>query len=236
MSYKDERCASCAASLDRGDFIVMSREQGIRCLECARLGGLVFLPAGDVALTRRALARSSRSAAVLKYSRARHRNERQGALVEEAAIDRAENENTQDQSRRDTQRQRRRVRDQVAEQEYVADFAARILRVFPGAPPEETKAIAARACEKYSGRVGRSRQAKAFDERAILLAVRAHIRHIHTQYDRLLAEGMEPAEARAIVRSAIETVLTRWMAGLLSPSPSSPRSSRTSRRSSAENG
>jgi hypothetical protein len=107
------------------------------------------------------------------------------------------------------------------------DFAARVLELFPGAPPEETKAIAARACEKYSGRVGRSRQAKAFDEQAILLAVRAHIRHAHTEYDRLLAEGLEPSEARAIVGPAIEKVLAGWLVGLASPS--STRSARPPR-------
>jgi hypothetical protein len=212
VSYKNERCVSCGASLDRGDLILMNREQGIRCLTCAGLGGLVLLPAGDVALTRRALAHSARSAVVVKHSRARHRNERQGVLVEESAIERAESENAQDEARREAQRQERRVRDQVAEQSYVADFAARVLELFPGAPPAETKAIAARACEKYSGRVGRSRRAKALDEQAILLAVRAHIRHAHTEYDRLLAKGMEPAEARAIVRPAIEKVLAGWMA------------------------
>jgi hypothetical protein len=89
-------------------------------------------------------------------------------------------------------------------------FAARVLELFPGASREQAEAVAARACEKYSGRVGRSARAKAFAEEAITLAVRAHVRHVHTDYDRLLAEGSEPADARAIVRPEIERVLARW--------------------------
>jgi hypothetical protein len=60
-----------------------------------------FLAAGDVALTRRALALSARSAVVLKFSRARRRKERQGVLVEEMAIEQAELANTRDETLRE---------------------------------------------------------------------------------------------------------------------------------------
>jgi len=49
--------------------------------------------------------------------------------------------------------------------------------------------IAEHACQKYSGRAGRSANAKALDEKAITLAVIAHIRHAETDYDNLLAQG-----------------------------------------------
>jgi hypothetical protein len=65
ISYKGASCARCGADLGRGELIVMDRSQGIRCIGCAGLGGLVFLPSGDVALTQRALAHSSRSAIVV---------------------------------------------------------------------------------------------------------------------------------------------------------------------------
>jgi hypothetical protein len=45
----------------------------------------------------------------------------------------------------------------------------------------------------------------------VRLAVRAPIRHRHTPYDELLAAGREPAEARALVRERLETVLRRWV-------------------------
>jgi hypothetical protein len=213
ISHKDAKCNSCGAGLGRGKLIVIDRAQGIRCLRCAGLAGLEFLPSGDVALTRRALTRSSRSAVVVKFSRARKRNERQGVLVEETAIEQAESENAKDEARRETQRHQRRFRDAVAEQEYVADFTAKVMALFPGVPPQAAELIAARACEKYSGRVGRSAQAKALDEEAVTLAVWAHARHTFTEYDRLLAEGLEPIDARARVRAAIEQLVTRWKEG-----------------------
>ncbi|HEV8224835.1 MAG TPA: DUF2293 domain-containing protein, partial [Rubrobacteraceae bacterium] len=86
----------------------------------------------------------------------------------------------------------------------------KVVELFPKAPSREAEAIAARACEKYSQRVGRSASARALAEDAITLAVRAHIRHAHTEYDRILAEGAEPTEARVLVRSTIERVLARW--------------------------
>src|ERR671910_524713 len=62
------------------------------CLACADLDHLVFLPAGDAALTRRAKRASRLSAVVVRFSRARKRYERQGILAEEEALERAEAE------------------------------------------------------------------------------------------------------------------------------------------------
>ncbi len=61
-------------------------------MRCARLDHLVYLPAGDAALTRRAHRASNLSAVVVRFSRARKRYERQGILVEEAALAAAERE------------------------------------------------------------------------------------------------------------------------------------------------
>jgi hypothetical protein len=210
ISHKDARCTACGAELARGEFVALDQAQGSRCLKCAGLDRLVFLPSGDAALTRRAMARSSRSAVVLEFSRARKRNERQGVLVEGAAVKQAESDNASDEARRQVQRQQRRIKGEAAERKYREAFAARVLELFPGASRGQAEAIAARACEKHSGRVGRTAHAKALAEDAVTLAVRACVRHAHTDYDRLLAEGWEPAEARAIVRPAIERVLARW--------------------------
>jgi len=210
ISHKAARCDACTIELAQGEFITMDRANGIRCIKCARLCGLAFLPAGDAALTRRALAFSARSAVVLKFSRARRRSERQGVLVEETAIEQAELANTRDETRRAVQRQQRGIRNEVAERKYVADFAAKVVELFPEAPSKEAEAIGARACEKYSRRVGRSARAKALADDAITLAVRAYVRHAHTEYDRILAEGAEPSAARGLVRSSIERVLARW--------------------------
>jgi hypothetical protein len=75
-------CHRCGGS---GDLLIMEKP-GPACLRCAGLDDLEFLPAGDVLLTRRAKARSERSAVVVRFSRSRGRYERQGLLVEPQAL------------------------------------------------------------------------------------------------------------------------------------------------------
>ncbi len=76
--------------------------------------------------------------------------------------------------------------------------------------PTSAAPIAEHACLKHAGRIGRSAAARQFDETAIELAVQAHVRHQHTDYDEPLARGMERGEARAAVRAAVEGVLDGW--------------------------
>jgi hypothetical protein len=200
----------CGGSVQKGQIILIDRQSGLRCVACGGLGDLVFLPSGDAALTRRALVLSARSAVVVKFAKARGRHERQGVLVEPAALERAEAECAADATRREAERGRRRVRDEAADRAYVARFAERVRELFPGCPPADAEDIARHACAKYSGRVGRSAAAKTFDPDAAQLAVRAHIRHRHTTYDDLLAAGRKPAEARPLVRERIDAVMRRW--------------------------
>ena len=77
-------------------------------------------------------------------------------------------------------------------------------------PQAEAITIAQRACQRRSGRVGRSAAARALDERAVTLAVRAHIRHTRTDYDHLLARGLEPSDARPRVTAQVEAHPAAW--------------------------
>ena len=70
--------------------------------------------------------------------------------------------------------------------------------------------IAAHACRKYSGRVGRSAGAKEFERTAIALAVRAHLRHGKTGYDRLLMQGWNRNAARTEIAAALNDAEQRW--------------------------
>lgn len=47
---------------------------------------------------------------------------------------------------------------------------------------------------------------------AVWLATVAHVRHVHTDYDALLAEGYDRDSARFFVVDEINAVLTRWRA------------------------
>ncbi|HEX2210044.1 MAG TPA: DUF2293 domain-containing protein, partial [Longimicrobium sp.] len=66
------------------------------------------------------------------------------------------------------------------------------------------------ACAVGTGRIGRSSEAKQLDADAVHLAVRAHVRHAHTDYDELLASGLERAGARERVRDAVNRVFGDW--------------------------
>jgi hypothetical protein len=48
------------------------------------------------------------------------------------------------------------------------------------------------------------------EERPLVLAVVAAIRHGHTRYDELLMTGMERSEARGAVRGEVDLILADW--------------------------
>jgi hypothetical protein len=81
ISNRDSTCDECGEILGRGAWVTLNQERGALCLSCADLDHLVYLPSGDTALTRRAGKHSALTAVVLKWSRGRKRNERQGLLV-----------------------------------------------------------------------------------------------------------------------------------------------------------
>jgi hypothetical protein len=208
----DSSCSECGEPLGHHAWITLVEGKGALCLACADLDHLAFLPSGDAALTRRARKHSTLSAVVLKWSRARKRYERQGLLVEEQAIEQAEQECLADSEVRARRREREAARRAELDQEFVSHFAARVRQLFPHCPAGRETVIAEHACQKYSGRVGRSAAAKALDEQAVRLAVIAHVRHAETDYDALLAQGYERSEARAQVRDAVARILARWEA------------------------
>jgi hypothetical protein len=205
-------CSECGEELGRHAWITLVEGQGAVCLTCADMDHLIFLPSGNAALTRRAGKYSTLSAVVLQWSRARKRYERQGLLVEEAALQRAEKECLADEEIRARRRKREAERGAEKDHEYVRRFAARVRELFPNCPAGREQIIVEHACQKYSGRVGRSAGAKNLDEEFIRLAVIAHIRHAETNYDEFLAQGTERREARGEVQDEIDQVLARWKA------------------------
>jgi hypothetical protein len=206
---KPSACSSCQAELPRRSLLRMEKGQPV-CLECADLDYLVFLPSGDAALTRRSRKHSTLSAVVVRFSRARKRHERQGLLVEEKALEQAERECLSDEDQRRAARERARHQRERADARFVSEFTDGILDSYPRCPRAEAEDIARHACKKYSGRVGRSAAAKRFDPVAITLAVTAHVRHVRSEYDRLLAQGWERVDARHAVAASVEEVLQGW--------------------------
>ena len=180
------------------------------CLVCADLDHLEYLPAGDPALSRRSRKHSTLSAVVVRFSRARKRYERQGLLVELPALELAEQDCLNDEERRARARERAGLARERADAEFVRAFADQVRAVYPSCPAAEADAIAGHACLKYSGRVGRSAAARQLDPVAVSLAVAAHVRHRHSQYDELLAQGWDRGDARHAVGGVVQGVLERW--------------------------
>ncbi len=80
----------------------------------------------------------------------------------------------------------------------------------PGCPSERETIIAEHACRKYSGRVGRSAAAKDLAEKAVQLAVLAHIRHVETRYDEFLIKKCDRHTARARVSEEVFQIEDPW--------------------------
>jgi hypothetical protein len=209
---RESECADCGTGLPRGDFLFMEGGRPL-CLSCADLDHLLYLPRGDTALTRRARKHSSLSAVVVRFSRSRKRYERQGVLVEEAALQKAEQECAADADERSVKRERADAYRDKQDQILAIRMAESIRQMFPGCPLEEARAIAAHTSVRGSGRVGRTSAGRALEEEALRAAVIAAIRHRHTKYDRLLMRGVDRMEARDAVRDEIDRVLESWRGG-----------------------
>jgi hypothetical protein len=212
---RESVCSECGVELWKGRFLRMEKQKPL-CLECADLDHLVFLPRGDTALTRRSRKYSGLSAVVVQFSRTRGRYERQGLLVEEAALERAEKECLGDEEQRRMARERAAELREHADERYLEQFAEQIKTQYPGCPPDEAERIAIHACRKYSGRIGRSSAAKKFYAEAIEPAVKAHVRHTHTRYDYLLKQGWERSDARHAIAEQTMEVLERWRSNAVS--------------------
>jgi hypothetical protein len=212
ISTRDSTCGECGEGLGRKAWITLVRDKGALCLSCADLDQLIFLASGDAALTRRARRHSLLSAVVLKWSRARRRYERQGLLVEEAALELAEDECLADADLRARRREREAKRRAELDETFVERFATRIREAFSRLVAGRELKIAEHACLKYSGRIGRSALGRKMDEQAVRIAVIAHIRHNETNYDELLGRGWERSDARRAVAERVHEVLVQWEA------------------------
>ncbi len=206
---RPSECSECGEELGKGRLLRLEQEKAL-CMACADLDRLEFLPSGDQAVTRRASKYSKLRAVVVRWSQTRKRYERQGILVEPEAIRRALAESLADAEVR-ARRQARAAEQRVVEdREFVAAFASAVRALYPRCPAGEETAIAEHACRKYSGRVGRSAAAKELSHEAIRLAVIAHVRHVHTDYDELLDRYADRDLARDEVRDQVATIVGEW--------------------------
>jgi hypothetical protein len=83
-------------------------------------------------------------------------------------------------------------------------------KLFPRCPPREAAAIAAHTATRNSGRVGRTLAGRNLDEGALTAAVNAAVRHQHTEYDAMLAAGMDRLLARQQIADRVQAILAAW--------------------------
>ena len=83
-----------------------------------------------------------------------------------------------------------------------------LCKLFRKVPVEEIGSILKHTLKKRSGRVGRNKDMPMAD--MVNLAVRAHIRHIHTDYDAMLRRGVDREKAREAIREAVERQVKAW--------------------------
>ena len=128
----------------------------------------------------------------------------------ERALEKAERECMQDADERAAARERGAKRRHEEDRLLVARMTQQIGTLFPGCPSSEAAAIAGHAAQRGSGRIGRTQAGRKLDEQALTLAVSAAIRHNHTDYDELLANGLDRAAARRRVTDRVEEILAAW--------------------------
>jgi hypothetical protein len=209
LLLRDSQCSECGAEIAQGSLLLMEAGQPL-CLPYAHLDDLEYLPSGDAALTRRAGKYSERTAVVVRFSRSRGRYERQGILVENSALEKAEQECSLDANARARARAIGAMRRKEQDRASIAEMAVGIGSLFPHCPPSETAAIAAHTAARGSGRVGRTAAGRKLEEQALTAAVTAAVRHTHTGYDALLAAGVDRALARAQVADRVREILAAW--------------------------
>jgi len=204
------RCAGCTAELLQHEMALRKTSKEYHCRNCAGAADLVFLPSGDATLTRRAAKFSRLMFPVVEWNKRRKRFERRGTLVQEAALAEAQASCAMDEDKRAVTREKARERAAVEDQKYVEEFARKVNEMFPGLDEKTAQRIARHACEKYSGRVGRTAGAKQLDPELVTVAVVAHARHEHTNYDHLRAIGMNKEDSRRRIRPTIDRLLEKW--------------------------
>ncbi|TQV97813.1 hypothetical protein V2A60_006463 [Cordyceps javanica] len=87
-------------------------------------------------------------------------------------------------------------------------FEAAIREHFPDMPDADAEKVLQRALKKRSGRVGRTSKLDMQDK--VRLAVAAHVRHSHTNYDGLVRGETSREDARKLVYSSVRQVLAKW--------------------------
>ena len=215
LSRKEKQiCNRCFGIISKGhQFVAETEKSRGTCFKCSDFRHYALLPSGDAAMTRRSKKHSARCGVVQEWNQRRKRYERKGQYVESNAILLARTECEGDQLKRDAKNVKAAVVREVKDKEYIILFSKAIRNRYPNCPANREVKIAEHACEKHSGRVGRTADAKSFDAKMIDLAVEAHIRHAETNYDNEFGKGKRKKEIRSDLKFEIKKKMSTWKLG-----------------------
>lgn len=175
--------------------------------------GLVFVPSGDAARTRRVGKLEGARPALMRDKYGVHRI---GYWAPPDGVDRIEEELAATADQRAARRKAGERQRERQEERYRDTFREEMRRQYPAMPATDVEAVVARATVVGSGRVGRTKTLELAE--IVRLAVRAHVRHTHTDYDDRLDDtwvelGGGPGarrDARDGVEGDVREVLRRW--------------------------
>jgi len=204
-------CNQCYKAITKGHHFVAETEKNKgTCLKCSSFRSYSFLPSGDAAMTRRSKKHSSRCGVVQQWNHRRKRYERKGQFIELKAIALAKQECEADKEKRAISNIKAASKREINDKIYIQAFSVAIKIRYPNCPKHREVEIAEHACLKYSGRVGRTANAKQFDPKMIDLAVEAHIRHAETNYDNQFGKGIGKREIRTNLKFDILKIMGNW--------------------------
>ncbi|KAI9707843.1 MAG: hypothetical protein M1820_004448 [Bogoriella megaspora] len=163
--------------------------------------GFKFLPKGDVYLTRRCTVRSEEFGLPAEIVFDTNGTTRLGLLVHHSIYYPVLQEAAETAAARAAAVSRKDAANLSKARDAVRDL-------YPTIPGKDLEAVLKRAWEKGSGNVGRT-GTKEMEEK-VKLAVEAHIRHSHTEYDGLLRMGMSREGARKKIRVDVRDVAESW--------------------------
>lgn len=170
--------------------------------------GYVEVPTGDPFITRKIKA-LAKTVYVRMNKRKRSGYSRAiGILATKKVVEKALNEAEATENIRAEKRVLSAVYREKREIKARGRTTQKVLESYPNMPEDEARQIVGHAFEVGSGRVGRS---SLFElDAKIDLAVKAHVRHVHTEYEELLMQGWDREEARQEVAEEIIQVIRQW--------------------------
>ncbi|EED22333.1 conserved hypothetical protein [Talaromyces stipitatus ATCC 10500] len=167
--------------------------------------GYIFVPKGDPYITRNCKSRTKEAGNTIYIVYDNKLNHQLGIRIPSAIHTSVLHSATQTAAHRALATHNRDIRTNLK--------ARSLLQLtFPSIPPTCLSKILQHAFLKGSGRVGRISTRP--DEKKATLAVEAHVRHEHTEYEKLMSEGgMNREEAREVVWKEVKTIRDGWAKG-----------------------